>query len=464
MNAALVDIYGLVGQRLDGKYEIEDLVVYRATHLTLRKPVAVKVLRVPRELEGTAREGFLEKFALEAQTIASLDHPAIVKVIDFGTSPMPVGETAPWMVLDWLQGQTLDAELDARRGQGGRTPAACLALLRPVFEALAYAHDEGIAHRDVKPANIMLITSKRGDRTARVLDFGIAKVMTGEAAPASGLTATHNHQRTFSLFYASPEQIAGTRTGPWTDVYALALVLTEMLTDAIPYRGEDVQDVYIDALSPVRPTPAKRGFDVGPWEPVLARAVSLKPAERYASAREFLTALEASVPDHVEHSAVDPSQRGPRPPVDTLQPSQSQRSLTPVAPPPRRSAARAIGYALLGALGAFATVATYRAFNHTERPVEVRVVADPNATSDASVSPAPAVVEPASSADAAAPIALVVDAGAPVVAPTRVLAPAVNPPRPVVRPVVQRPRAPTATTPATTTAPPATGHEIIPAE
>ncbi len=396
MNAALIDVFGLVGQRLDGKYEIEALVaqggfavVYRGTHLTLRKQVAVKVLRVPRELEGSARVAFLEKFALEAQTIAALDHPAIVKVIDFGTSPMPPGETAPWMVLDWLQGQTLDAELDARRGQGGRSPAECLTLLRPVFEALSYAHDEGIAHRDVKPANLMLVTNKRGERTARVLDFGIAKVMNGEEAPSTGLTATHNHQRTFSLFYASPEQIAGTRTGPWTDVYALALVLTEMLTDALPYRGDDVQDVYIDALSPVRPTPAKRGFDAGPWEAVLSRAVSLKPAERYPSAREFLEALEAAIPDHVEHTADESSPRLKRPPIDTLEPSQSRRSLTPVAPPPRSGVPRAIGYTLLGAFATLLSFAGYRAIAEDNRPVEVRVVADQPGTANA----APPVIE-----------------------------------------------------------------------
>ncbi len=480
---ALIDVFGLVGQRLDGKYEIEALVaqggfavVYRGTHLTLRKQVAVKVLRVPRELEGSGRQAFLEKFALEAQTIAALDHPAIVKVIDFGTSPMPVGETAPWMVLDWLQGQTLDAELDARRGQGGRSPAECLALLRPVFEALSYAHDEGIAHRDVKPANLMLVTSNRGYRAARVLDFGIAKVMNGEEAPATGLTATHNHQRTFSLFYASPEQIAGTRTGPWTDVYALALVLTEMLTDALAYRGEDVQDVYIDALSPVRPTPAKRGFDAGAWEAVLTRAVSLKPAERYATAREFLEALEASVPDHVEHNGDEPSQRAKRPPADTLAPSQSRRSLTPVAPQPRSGVPRALGYALLGALTTLLSVAGYRAVSRTDRPVEVRVVADQPIAANATLLPVTErAATPAAQPElAAADADVTTDAEATPATVQPPLAPIARAPtprviaRPAPRPLVQRPRAVTApappTAPATTPTQPATGHEIIPAE
>ncbi len=472
MNGPLADTFGLVGQRLDGKYEVESLVaqggfavVYRGTHLTLRKPVAVKVLRVPRDLEGGARQAFLEKFALEAQTIAALDHPSIVKVLDFGTSPMPVGETAPWMVLDWLQGQTLDAELEARRGNGGRSPTECLALLRPAFEALAYAHDEGIAHRDVKPSNLMLVTNRRGERSARVLDFGIAKVMNGEEAPATGLTATHNHQRTFSLFYASPEQIAGTRTGPWTDVYALGLVLTEMLTDALPYRGEDVQEVYIDALSPVRPTPVKRGFDVGAWEPVLARAVSLKPAERFASAREFLAALEASVPDHVEHSAVESVRPPARPPTDTLEPSNARRHDTGASSTGRTGVTRSVGFAALGALIALASVATWRAFSAPERPVEVRVLADPTPAPDASTEPRTAAVDASIVAVAAdvtaaatpSPVLAVVNATDAGVAPSRRVAP-----RPIARPAITRPPPPRAETP--TTRQPATGHEIIPAE
>ena len=451
MTSTLTDGFGLTGQRLDGKYEIESVVaqggfavVYRATHLTLRKSVAVKVLRVPPELEGSARVAFLEKFALEAQTIAALDHPAIVKVLDFGTSPMPVGETAPWMVLEWIQGVPLDVDLEGRRGNGGRTPAECLTILRPVFEALAYAHDEGIAHRDVKPGNLMLVTSKRGDRTARVLDFGIAKTMNGETAPASGLTATHNHGRTFSLLYASPEQIAGTRTGPWTDVYALGLVLAEMLTDTVPYRGDDVQDVYIDALSPVRPTPAKHGFDAGAWEAVLARAVALKPAERFASAREFLAALDAVVPARVSVAPVSE-----RPSGDTLSSLQAPRGVTSAPQPPVRGARRrAVGYALLGALGMLVSVASYRVFSPQtpQAPVVVRVEAQlPEVPVDA------AAVAPV--IDAGAPdVTATVDASAPAL--VRVARPVVRvAPRVVVVPprVVTPPR-------------PATGHEIIPAE
>ncbi len=337
--AATLDSFGLVGTRLDGKFEIDSVVaeggfgvVYKATHLSLRKTVAVKVLKVPPELNDAARRTFLDRFAKEAQTIAALDHPAIVRVMDFGASLMPRGEAAPWMVLEWLTGTTLDDDLESRRGSGGRSPAECLALMRPVFEALAYAHEEGIVHRDIKPPNLMLVTNKRGERTVRVLDFGIAKVMADEDGTTSGHTATQTQQRAFSLLYAAPEQLSGTRTGPWTDVYALALVLTEMLTDCSAYEGADVQDIYVEILSPRRPTPAKRGFDAGAWEAVLARAVSIKPNERFANAREFLAALEASVPASVRAPSVmpvAPAQVAATHPVDTLDHAKTIRDTTP---------------------------------------------------------------------------------------------------------------------------------------
>ncbi len=181
---APADFFGLVGVTLDGKYDVERVVaeggfgvVYRATHCGLRRPVAIKVLRTPAHLDAAPRAPFLEKFAPEARLIADLDHPAIVRVLDFGVGPVPNGEVAPWMVLEWLDGTPLEDDLEARRGAGGRSPAEALALLRPALEALAVAHEAGVAHRDLKPANLMRARGRRGESVLRVLDFGIAKVM-----------------------------------------------------------------------------------------------------------------------------------------------------------------------------------------------------------------------------------------------------------------------------------------------
>ncbi len=297
------DLFRIVGTTLDGKFRVERTVaeggfgvVYFGTHLALERPIAIKVLKTPPEFNDAARAQFIEKFALEARTIARISHPNIVQVMDFGVSAMPTGEPAPWMVLEWLTGQTLDGWLESRRGNQGLPPAEALSLLRPVFEAVAYAHDEGIAHRDLKPANVILVQSKRG-LLPRLLDFGIAKLMEEGEAAGSGHTRTRSTQNAFSPQYAAPEQVGSARTGPWTDVHALALILTEVLTDQPVYNGDDAMSLFAEILSPERPTPAKRGFNVGAWEPVIAKALALRGEERYANASEFLAALEADVPN-----------------------------------------------------------------------------------------------------------------------------------------------------------------------
>lgn len=316
------DPFGLLNHDLDGKYLVESVVaeggfgvVFRGTHLGLKTSVAVKVLKVPAELNGDARRHFLQRFENEAQTMARIIHPAVARVIDFGASPMPIGDAAPWMVLEWLDGRTLEDELSRRRREGDATfsPREALALLRPVIDAVALAHDEGVAHRDIKPGNLMLVTSKRGDVSLKLFDFGIAKATTeGEAG-----APTQAHFRAFSPDYAAPEQMSGSPTGPSTDVHALGLIVTELLTGRAPYDGADGVEVCADALSPKRPTPAKRGVDAGDWEHVIARAVSLKPADRFPDAGAFLKALEAVVPtslgslDERDEPMALPVQRGP---------------------------------------------------------------------------------------------------------------------------------------------------------
>lgn len=297
------DCFGLVGQVLDGKYRIDGVVaeggfavVYRGAHQMLNRAVAVKVLKTHTHTRDNdvARQIFIDGFVREAQTIVRLNHPNIVQVLDFGVTVMPSGERAPWMALEWLEGRTLRAELQARRGRGGRSPEEAVTFLRPIIEALAYAHDEGVAHRDVKPANIMLVDGRRGT-TLKLLDFGIAKVMPEGDEPGSGHTLTSSDMHSFSLNYAAPEQISATRTGPWTDVHALGLILTELLTDQPPLQGRDRTEVLADILASARPTPARRGVDVGPLEPVIARALALRPSDRYRNAGELLSALDAAL-------------------------------------------------------------------------------------------------------------------------------------------------------------------------
>jgi serine/threonine-protein kinase len=333
------DPFGLQGQTLERKYEVRAVVaqggfgvLYRGHHRTLDQPLAIKVLKVPVDMQEPARRVYLDSFANEAKVIARLDHPAIVRVLDYGVSVMPNGIEAPWMVLQWCEGQTLAEALKARRGRGGRSPAEALGLLKPVFEALAFAHAQGVAHRDVKPANVMLLRPSG----VKLLDFGIAKVMVEGAGAPSGDTHTAANMAMFSLPYAAPEQVGATRTGPWTDVHALGLVLTEVLTDRAPYTGADATAMLAQVLRAERPTPARFGVDVGPWEPLIARALSFQPQGRFADAGVFLAALEAEL-----HAVIPVTVAALPPPgaIAETEPAVQNSTLKPISPPagsPRR--------------------------------------------------------------------------------------------------------------------------------
>ena len=295
------DPFGLAGKLLERKYRVDRRaaeggfgVVYAGHHVGLDTPIAIKVLKRSPHLDADAWADVVSQFVMEAKTIAKLRHPAVVSVIDAGITPMEdYPEGLPWMVMEWLDGETLADDLARRREKGGRSRAETFAILRPVVEALAEAHEAGIVHRDLKPSNIMLLSGKRGP-SARVLDFGIAKIVAGESSSApSGHTETEAIVKTFSAASAAPEQLSGTRTGPWTDVHALGLLFAEMLTDQPPYPLVDANEHYRAVFDVQRPTPGSRGIEVGEWEAILVRALSLKPSDRYPNAGELLAALDA---------------------------------------------------------------------------------------------------------------------------------------------------------------------------
>jgi len=207
---------------------------------------------------------------------------------------MPSGASAPWMALEWLEGETLEHELDRRRGAGGRTADETAMLLQPIIEAVAYAHRRGVVHRDIKPANIMIVDSDAGPML-RMLDFGIAKIMEGDpigdtrVGRSSGATG-------FSPDYAAPEQITYSRTGPWTDVHAIGLLFTELLTDEPPFAAAADEQLFEQVMSADRPTPRRKGVDAGALEGVIARALALSPGQRWQDADELLEALDARTP------------------------------------------------------------------------------------------------------------------------------------------------------------------------
>jgi streptogramin lyase len=242
----------LAGYRLDALIARGGMgVVYRATHLGLERPVALKV--IARELAD--REGFRERFLRESRLAASLDHPAVVPVYD---SREVDGELIVAMRL--VAGGDLRKLIER---EGPLAPAQAIALLGQVAEALDAAHAAGIVHRDVKPHNVLV----EGDR-AFLSDFGLAKAL-GDSGVQSGASVVGTAE------YMSPEQWRGRDVGPAADVYSLGCVLFEALTGIVPYARQDAD------TEPEMP----EGLDA-----VIERAVSVDPAERYPSAGALIAA------------------------------------------------------------------------------------------------------------------------------------------------------------------------------
>jgi len=311
------DAFGIVGSVIASAYRVESVVaeggfgtVYRAHHGGFRAPVALKCLRLPPGLLPEARQHFLDSFRAEAELLFRLSAsiPSVVRPlhVDAFTLPEPDGRFVPYIVLEWLDGHTLDALIRTRQADG-QPPFALKKLIRlltPVARALERAHNfhgpEGpvsIVHRDLKPENIF-VASIAGEELVKILDFGIgkAKSMVSQVAGRASLDA--GGIATFTPAYGSPEQWAPKRygqTGPWTDVWGLALTLTEGLVGH-PVIDGDPAAIMGTVLDPHRrPTPGSEGVAVsGEVERVLAKALALDPRHRYADAGEFWNELLAA--------------------------------------------------------------------------------------------------------------------------------------------------------------------------
>jgi serine/threonine-protein kinase len=191
----------------------------------------------------------------------------------------------PYTVLEWLEGKSLADDFAERRQRGlqGRTLAEAVKLLDSAVDAVAYAHSQGVVHRDLNPGNLFLAKTATGIKL-KVLDFGVAKIL-ADSALAMGPTArTVGNIRMFAPAYGAPEQFDENvgAIGPWTDVYAVALVLMEALRDHTVMEGEHIGEFAMKTLdSNARPTPRALGIAVGDLvEEVLSMAVTIDPKER----------------------------------------------------------------------------------------------------------------------------------------------------------------------------------------
>ncbi len=307
----LADPLNIVGTTILDKYRIESVVgeggfaiVYRATHLIWKRSVAIKAFRALGSYSSDKREMLIEGFIREGMLLAELSErsAAIVQARDIVTLILPDGNAMPCMVLEWLEGETLEAVIERERKQAmtPRTVQAVVDLLEPAAEALALAHATGIAHRDVKPANIFILGDARSDTFGvKLLDFGIAKVVQDAQKLAGSFSSTVGHVTSFTPAYAAPEQFSRAHgsTGPWTDVFALALIFTELVTGRPTLDGDSLAHLAFMASDPTRrPTPRMFGVMVADGvEAVLLRALAVNPEERYPSGREFWNALREAM-------------------------------------------------------------------------------------------------------------------------------------------------------------------------
>ncbi|HET7467449.1 MAG TPA: serine/threonine-protein kinase [Candidatus Dormibacteraeota bacterium] len=358
--------------------------VYRAYQPTLEREVALKVL--PEFL--VEQPGFKARFHREAVAVARLQHPNILSVFDHGEQ-----DGVTYIVSEYVDGGTLAARLGA--------PIQldyCVRLLRPVADALDYAHSEGVVHRDVKPSNILM--DRRG--VPILSDFGLARV--AETAESERLTQTGAMVGTPT--YMAPEQCAGHEAGPPADIYALGVIAFEMITGRVPFSAPTPLGVI--AAHQVTPPPSPRKFNPSLPESVvqpILTALAKDPAKRPETGVDFIDQLAAAVSSAASQYPMTP------PPITQVTPSPSYPPtptyVTPATPPPASPPPSA------------PAVATPPPAQYAPPPTPYPAYTPPPPAATPYASPAPATYSPAAyAAPVAAPVATPPPATYPAYTPT----------------------------------------------
>ncbi|HEY3830024.1 MAG TPA: Stk1 family PASTA domain-containing Ser/Thr kinase [Solirubrobacteraceae bacterium] len=280
------------GTVIDGRYEVLSRIgtggmadVYLARDQLLGRQVAVKLLhhRFAEDQE------FVERFRREASSAAGLSHPNVVAIFDRGE-----WDGTYYIAMEYLPGRSLKTVV---RAQGPLDPATAIDIVTQILQAARFAHKRGVIHRDLKPHNVILDEEGR----AKVTDFGIAR------AGASDMTLTGSIMGTAQ--YLSPEQAQGQAVSAASDLYAVGIVLYELLTGAVPFDGETAVTIALKQVSAAPPLPSALNRAVPPdLDAVVVRALAKDPMQRFRDADEFIAALE-----YVRHglSDVAPGDNGP---------------------------------------------------------------------------------------------------------------------------------------------------------
>ncbi|MFI5487671.1 serine/threonine-protein kinase [Micromonospora echinaurantiaca] len=320
------------GVLLGNRYRLDERIasggmgdVWRGTDQVLGRTVAVKSL-LPALLD---EPGFAERFRGEARTMATINHPGVVDVYDFGND-----QQIAFLVMEYVEGDALSATLNR---VGRLTPARTMALMAQAADALHAAHEKGIVHRDVKPGNLLV----RPNGTLVLTDFGIARSdLVGQLTAAGSVLGTAS--------YISPEQATGGVATPASDVYALGVVAYQCLAGRRPFEGDNPLEI---AMRHVREAPRPLPADIPPQvRAVVERALAKDPAARWPSAaalagvarqlkvvlsQQARAAGQASPVSAAPSSPAAPAARAQvRPPTAVARPPAAapQQSRPPVAP------------------------------------------------------------------------------------------------------------------------------------
>ncbi|MCR4782941.1 MAG: serine/threonine protein kinase [bacterium] len=265
-----------------GQYKILELLgrggmgaVYRGQDSILRRQVAVKII-LPDPESGVVSQSSVDLFLREARAAAALDHANIVRIHNIGFDE----QSSPYIVMEYVDGSSLDKLIDANVPDT-KTLQRRLGLFSQILEAMAYAHEQGVVHRDLKPGNVMV--SKSGQ--VKIMDFGLALINNQH-------TRTRTGQFMGTLAYAAPEQIVNSKnTDERTDIYSLGVILFELLTGQRPFTG-NLTEVVGKVLT--IPAPSVREFNSGvstALSDVVARCLEKDPDDRFQSVREILASF-----------------------------------------------------------------------------------------------------------------------------------------------------------------------------
>lgn len=306
---------GLLGRTIDQRYRVEALLgqggmglVYRVTHTRLNKPLAIKVLR----RENTKDPEVLARFRREAESASGIGNQHIVDIHDFGE----LEDGSTYFVMECLEGLDLIDALDvAQRMPEGRAIHIATQLCR----ALGAAHDAGIVHRDLKPENVFLIRRDDTEDFVKVLDFGIAKVANGPKR------LTRDGEVLGTPHYMSPEQCEGDGVDHRTDIYALGVLLYEMLTGHVPHDADTMMGILTKQMYEDPIPPKVRVPQISePLEQLIMRCLEKKPEQRYQTMHDIEADLQRI---HTGQQPVGPDTVTLKP---TGPPAPAHRAVSPI--------------------------------------------------------------------------------------------------------------------------------------